>query len=148
MCDHWFNRIACPGKLRKISGCGRGAIGSKKGVCTCGAFSTSDVRINELIVDVSLQRRYDLYPYNGYTTLQPINFCEAYNDVCSKMLDHIQCPTKSRVINACDDNDDYTTWNGKCSCGDGFDVTDDRIAEDILDAFTRPSMPRLMIRSK
>ena len=89
MCDHWFNRIGCPGNQRLISGCGKGPIGSVQAKCTCGAFDISDVRINELIIDVSLQRRYDLIPYNGYATLKTFNFCTAYNTVCAKMMDHI-----------------------------------------------------------
>ncbi len=87
-----------------------------------------------------------MLPYNGYATLKPLNMCLDYEKVCSKMLDHINCPPKLRTISGCDDPNDYDTWNGECSCGEGFDVTSDRIAEDIIDAFTRPSIPRLMVK--
>lgn len=89
MCDHWLNRIACPGDLRVISGCGRMPIGTNSAVCKCGAFDVSSTRIDELIIDVSLQRRYDLIPYTGFATLTTINMCTAFEEVCQKMLDHV-----------------------------------------------------------
>ena len=54
MCDHWLNRIGCPGDQRQLSGCGHQALGEQEAVCMCGTFDVSSVRINELIIDVSL----------------------------------------------------------------------------------------------
>lgn len=96
MCDHFLNRINCPASLRKINGCNRGSILDFSGICECGSFDISDTRIAELLIDVSLQRRYDLLAYNGYSTLTTVNLCDAYAEVCEKMMDHIQCPSDAR----------------------------------------------------
>jgi hypothetical protein len=86
-----------------------------------------------------------MFPYKTFPTDKgtPFNYCKAYTRVCHQLLDHIQCPIESRDVNGCEDDKDYETFEGVCSCRrnvkvtDGvswFDVGDERVGEVILDA--------------
>lgn len=77
---------------------------------------TATQRIKDAIVDISLGRRYDLFPYTGYPTLSAIDFEDAYVDLCSKMMDHIQCPKVHQCMRANYIPENYSTWIGLCLC--------------------------------
>lgn len=148
LCQHFLDRIDCPHDQQVSNGCNRGSILDYKGDCECGEMKYSSTRIAELIIDTTLYRRYDLLPYGGYPALEPINYCDAYNKVCDQLMDHVMCPDGHRNVNGCEDlGDPYATWTGQCSCGDDYDIGDDRVAEDILDSLVKPHWWSRMIKA-
>ena len=76
-----------------------------------------------------------------------MNLCFAYVDICGKMLDHVQCPVDLRMNQGCTDPNDYTTWQGVCQCDIGYDASSTRVAEDIMDAISRPRLPQLIVNN-
>jgi hypothetical protein len=85
-------------------------------LCECSGVVSATQRIKDAIVDVSLSRRYDLFPYVGYPTLTAIDFEAGYLDLCSKMLDHIQCPPAHQCMRGNYIPGNYSTWIGLCIC--------------------------------
>lgn len=85
-------------------------------MCECGGLVAATLRIKDALVDISLSRRYDLLPYTGYPTLISIDFEAAYLDLCSKMMDHIQCPKIHRCMSGNLIPKNYSTWIGLCIC--------------------------------
>lgn len=134
MCDNYLNRIGCPSHLRTSNGCSRSGIQHVASQCVCGSHDTASGRVQELITDVALARRYDLYPYTGYGTLTTVDFCSAFENVCGKMLEHVNCPVALKTNIGCATPGDYSTWTGQCSCG-SYD-TSLRVAEDTFDSLT------------
>jgi fluoride ion exporter CrcB/FEX len=148
LCQHFLDRIDCPSDQQVSNGCDRGSILDYKGECECGEMKYSSTRVAELLIDTALFRRYDMLPYGGYPALEPINYCAAYEDVCGQLMDHVMCPDGHRHNNGCEDvNDPYATWIGQCSCGTDYDIGDDRVGEDILDALVKPHWWNLVIPS-
>lgn len=79
-------------------------------MCLCGTHDTSSARIQELIADVALCRRYDTLSYAGYVTLNTVDFGTAFEDMCEKMLDHVQCPEKYQCVSGNAVSMNYSTW--------------------------------------
>jgi fluoride ion exporter CrcB/FEX len=145
-CRGLFERMGCPHNLRHVNSCNRQGLFRGEWTCTCGGFDTPGDRIQELITDAYLAARYDLTPYNGYTTMDSIDFPAAYESVCSNMLDHADCPEGERSIVSTLVPGDYSTWAGTCECGDKYDVNTVRVSEDIYDAVMRPWALSLLVR--
>lgn len=144
MCDHYLERVNCPSHLRQITACTYGdGVLSTVSECTCGGNDVPGGRIQELITDVSLFRRYDLVDVAGYITLDAVNLCSTFTSTCDKMLEHINCPADEKVSIGCDDVLDYDTWQGVCTCGD-YD-TSDRVTEDIYDSLMRSNFQTLVV---
>ncbi|RYH20030.1 hypothetical protein EON65_24855 [archaeon] len=143
MCSFFFDRIACPVDQRQINACDRQGILSTQSLCTCGSNHVPGGRIQDLVVDYLLFRRYDLLPYNGYVTMYTVDFCSAYESVCHALLDHMQCPPGRSQVQSCTVAGDYATWIGECSCGN-FDTTK-RVAVDLFDSMIRPNQQSLII---
>lgn len=137
-CQHFLDRISCPRNLQHLNGCDRKSILSYQGICECGDLKLSSTRIADLILSSSLNRRYDMLPYIGYPFREPVNMCEAYNIVCSKVMEHIQCPENHRNIQGCENvKSPYMSWVRECSCGSKFKVASKRVAGDILDSLVK-----------
>jgi hypothetical protein len=45
LCNHYFNRINCPESERHVDGCGRNGIENFIGLCQCGIYDVSNIRI-------------------------------------------------------------------------------------------------------
>ncbi len=138
-CDHYLNRIGCPSDVRVNNACNRGGITAAVLECSCGAAEEGGKRISELITDSLLCRGYDLMPFGGYVTLNGTNFCSGVRDLCSVLLDHIQCPTEHRKIAICSDDSNYSTYPSsgiKCACGN-LDIGK-RVSDNLFDAVVRP----------
>ena len=130
VCNDYLNKINCPLYLRKVIGCNQQGIMNVINQCYCSdndnknhnSISSSRISSNtshvirDLIVKTLLTRRYDLVPYYGYITRKYINFEDSYIDICDKVLQHIQCPTKMKCIVGNDIYGDYLTWQGICLC--------------------------------
>ena len=156
MCDHLLNRMGCPPALRTISGCDRKGIAYAVSICRCGNW-VADLSVTDLIVDVSLQRRYDLLQYHLWPTTDTISFDAAFEDLCEKMLDHLQCPGSFRTRQGNAVRGDYSSWMGLCSCKDilkegttvvtnrGVDVSQ-RVAKNIFDGIVVPTAYALLYR--
>lgn len=150
LCDHFLNRIQCPRDIRDINGCNRLGLKNFTGHCRCGSMAQGDTRITELIIDTSLQRRYDLLQYGGYPSAVAggsVEFCSAFETVCSAHLDHVMCPVLNRSIAGCTTPGDYSTFKGVCACfGSAYnDLPSGRIPEVLMDQFVKPHWwPRLI----
>eukprot|EP01031_Cornospumella_fuschlensis_P034335 gene34335-41562_t len=142
MCSFYFDRIGCPFDQRKLRACDRQGILNAHPICSCGGNDMPGDRLQELVVDQLLFRRYDLLPYNGYVTMATVDFCSAYESACHDVLDHIQCPPGHGIVKSCAEAGDYSTWIGECSCGN-FDTTK-RIAEDLFDSMVRANQQPLI----
>lgn len=95
-------QIGCPVHQRHISACDRKGILYAQNTCSCGTISPADTELLVLISTYMLDKRYDMMPYQGFITQQnDIDFCEAYVDVCNKLLDHLQGPSTERIITGC-----------------------------------------------
>lgn len=151
LCDHWLHRAGCPPADRALNSCARAGLRAYTGVCTCGALAVGSTRVAELLIDYLVGRREDLVPYSGgggnataAAAPRVINFCAAYEDVCARMLDHVQCPLAERAITGCTDGatPDYSTWVGACSCYGpaAYAPASRRIGETLLDALVRPRL--------
>ena len=73
-------------------------------------------------MDVGLFRRYDTIPYGGYATLDYVDYSAGFEDLCDKMLDHVQCPQKNRCITGNAVLGNYSTWEGTCLCSSSPDT--------------------------
>jgi hypothetical protein len=146
LCDHFLNRINCPRNIRSLNSCYRSGLTRYTGTCNCGSLTYASKRLGELIVDYTTGRRDDLLPYILFPTSSTVNFCTAYNDVCSRMLDHVQCPLNSRVISGCTNSSDYSTWVGTCTCYGAYDVASSRIAESLFNSLLKPHLFDLVYR--
>lgn len=85
-------------------------------LCECEGVASATQRINDVIADVSVSRRYDLFPYLGYPTVTTVDFEAGYLDLCSKMMDHIQCPSAHRCMKGNYIPGNFSTWIGFCLC--------------------------------
>jgi fluoride ion exporter CrcB/FEX len=149
LCDHFMNRIGCPKDQRQISACqNKGIAYADHPVCTCGGNDFAGDRIKEVLVDTVLFRRYDLQPYLGYPTTNAIDFGFAYQHVCDRLLEHVNCPVDQRYSVGNIEPGNYSTFIGKCSCGEdaesGFDVHQ-RIAVVIYDSLMRMNFQALLV---
>lgn len=81
-------------------------------------MAVASTRIAELLIDFATNRCEDLLPYTQFPGVTPpaYNLCLAYEDVCGRMLDHVQCPLAERVVRGCSNTSDYGTWIATCSC--------------------------------
>lgn len=146
MCDHLMHRIGCPAPLRHLNSCDRGGLSRYRGECACGAMSVGSRRISELLIDFATNRREDLLPFTQFAAASPwqLNLCTAYTDVCSRMLDHVQCPLTARVVTGCTNSSDYGTWVGACTCLGAYTTASSRIGETLLDSIVRPHLFELV----
>lgn len=89
--------------------------------CVCGGNDVPAMRIKELIVDVAMGHHYDLLPYSGYVTVTSVDFGAAYDDMCTHMLEHMQCSPRNRcsIGNVIPGN--FSSWKGTCICSDRSD---------------------------
>lgn len=141
-CEHYLDRVQCPMDDRVVAACSAGdsnvAHDHHQGIlhvsstCLCGGNDVPGDRIQELIADYALQRRYDLLPFASYVTTETVNMCATFDSLCGHMLEHIQCPVTKQQVIGCTNTSDYTTYIGQCTCGDHYD-TSQRIAENIFD---------------
>ncbi len=134
-CDHYLNRIGCANELRTINGCSRRGIDQVASQCVCGSHDASK-RVQELITDVALARRYDLYNFTGYGTLTTVDYGSIFENVCSKMLEHVNCPVALKTNIGCEITRNYATWVGQCGCGSNYDLSL-IIAEDTYDSLLK-----------
>lgn len=138
-CDHWLNRINCPIGSRVINACNRDGILNYVGQCTCGAMNVGDTRIAELLIDHLMLRRYDLLPLGDYPTSSQMDMCGNYAFMCRRLMRHVQCPAERIVAIGCSTSDDYSTWQGSCSCGANFKVPTKHMADVLIDFRTKAS---------
>ena len=144
LCTNLLDRMGCPQHQRSINACGRMGILYDKNTCSCGTFKASN-RIEELITDHALFRRYDMIPYLGYITMPTIRFDLVYLDLCDRILEHIQCPQDKRFIVATTTTGDYSSWVGTCSCGKYYNVNSVRIKEVIFHSMTKNVIQKLIV---
>ena len=154
ICNHLLNRMGCPADLRHISGCDRKGLtgGHVSNVCHCASYQAqfTSIRIMEIIVDVSLQRRYDLLAYRSWPTVNSISFDSAFLDTCLKALEHLQCPVHLRTISANSIPGNYSTWKGECICNgqaeEGHLDISVRVGKNLFDGLVLPTAFALMHR--
>jgi len=143
-CDALLTRVNCPVELRALNACDRRGLSAFVGQCRCGAVSEGDVRVLELIIDETLNRRYDLQPFTDYPDNAPIDLCGGYAEACSAWLDHVQCPPSQRVNAACAPGAApfaYDKFVGSCGCfgnAQFASVSSARVSEALLDVLTFP----------
>jgi len=79
----------------------------------------------------------------------PVDYCTTYEDLCTKLMDHLDCPHEYQGVYACDKMPKHghdpgwaaSTWNGNCTCG-AFYATE-RIAELIVDSQSKRNVTLL-----
>ena len=140
LCTNLLDRMGCPQHQRSINACGRKGILYDTNICTCGTFTVPSNRIEELITDHALFRRYDMIPYLGYITMPTIEFDFVFADICHRILEHIQCPQDEKLIVATTTTGDY-----KCSCGKYYNVNSVRIQEVIFHSMMKNVVQKLIV---
>ena len=84
---------------------------------------------------------YSTVPQNSVMP-DPIKLCYVSDDMCGNLLDKLGCPDAYKVNVACDDFNDYDTYQGLCQCG-VFDT--DRISLLIIDAQVKNNVTNSMV---
>jgi hypothetical protein len=82
-CTSFMRQMNCPKSEVIVNACDNEGLLHHIGKCECGSFDIASVHIGELMIDVNMNKRYDLMPYNGYPTLASVSMCEAYHIVCT-----------------------------------------------------------------
>lgn len=145
MCDHYYNRVGCPMELRYIKSCNRKGLLFTEAVCECGANTLIGPRLQALIVDNALFRRYDMLPYGGYLGRSSVDLCAAYTATCTRVLQHVQATTTARVNVGCTDSlSDYSLFEGVCLAGQ-FNVSR-RITADLFTALIKPTIATMLVK--
>lgn len=142
LCDHLLNRIECPGHMRVNNGCSRQGLRHYTGSCMCGSMTAASTRITEILLDTPLGRGADLVLYGVYslTSDSHVDACVAFEDVCDRALDHMQCPTTAadRVTRGCTSLGNYSTYVGTCSCFNGaFQLASSRVADNLVQSWMK-----------
>jgi hypothetical protein len=84
-----------------------------------------------------------MLPYINYPTSAPINFCNAFTDICTKVLDHLNAPSNSRSIQSCSDSVNYETFIGTCNLNNL--ELGEYIGQNIMTAILAPNAGALLI---
>ena len=145
-CQDLLGRMTCPGELRHVKGCETNGMVDWVGMCQCA----SDHVAERMMMDSVLFKHYNLLPLMGYRILPAIDYCISFEAVCSRLLDHIQCPPEARTLLSCSEARNYSTFVGTCQCGlsnsaSAFAVPSSRVQEDIYDALIGPNADGLMV---
>jgi fluoride ion exporter CrcB/FEX len=143
-CQHMLSRIGCPSGMWQLNGCNHMSIMQYTGKCSCGGMQHGDMQIANLVSEVALFRGYDMLSYGGFPTLGQINFCSAYEDVCNKLLNHVQCPSSQRQVASCSQPGNYSSFQGLCSCGGQFTFSSARVTDALVTSILKPNSFQLM----
>ena len=78
--------------------------------------------LSTLVAQAGIILIYNVYAWSTIPSSvlmpSPVNFCIAQRDLCLEMLTHIDgCESNIGRVKICNDNNDYTTYLGHCSCG-------------------------------
>lgn len=144
-CDALLTRLNCPVTQRALNSCDRRGLSAFEGQCRCGGVAEGDVRVLELVIDETLNRRYDMVDVVDYPDKTPLDVCANYEALCSAWLDHVQCPAGARTVVGCAPGAapfSYSAFVGACSCFGNAAlgaVSSNRISEALMDALTYPS---------
>ena len=74
--------------------------------------------------------------------MKPIDLCSTSKTMCHTLLTYMGCPDEYYVNIACDDMNDYNTYEGLCQCG-AFDS--DRVSLLIVDALVKNNVTQSMV---
>ena len=150
MCDFFLIQTCCPVNLRHQSACNRQGLLHTQNTCTCGSLSLANTEIQTLLTTHMLDKRSDMTPYTGYlTTANDVNFCQAYVNICEKLLDHLQAPGSSRAVSGCTSGSSGTNssglahWHGQCTAG-SLDVST-VVADHIYDKLVQSNVLGLFV---
>jgi fluoride exporter len=110
LCGIFLDMIDCPVEDRLNIGCGLGIFDYDEftGVCACGQYKTN--RIHSILVDSQIKANVTnsmamVWPTDPSSCEQPtevFDFCLTYENICSNLLDRIDCPHTLRRTLACD----------------------------------------------
>lgn len=107
------------------------------GECTCGSFGPLSIEVNQLVVESSLSKRYDLIPSTGYPTTPRIDVCASYQQLCESWMDYTFCPKSERETISCINFSNYSSWMGVCRCK-SYDASPS-ILTTLLNSVARPN---------
>lgn len=143
ICADYLTQIGCKPQYWNINSCQRQGLLQVQNTCACGTLSYPGEEVLKVTIAKLLFGRYDMLPYVNYPTSEPINFCEAFSNICTRVLDHFNAPTGGRSIDSCTVSTDYSTFVGTCSVGNL--VVGSYIAQNLMDALVVPNAAALLI---
>ena len=141
VCTNALDRIGCPASLRVSNGCNRQGILSAASACACGGWAATGNHLPTLLVGAALTAR----PAGALAAALVPPACAAYQRLCARALDLVNCPRDAATAAAggCGGNSTLAHAGGRwptCKCGPSLDLTTP-VRDTLLTALARPSAP-------